>query len=100
MRDSYVYFLASATRTRSTGVTNDLECRLWEHRQPRPSSFTSRYRVTRLVFYETFADPRDAIARENEIKGWLRAKKIALIEETNPEWRDLGEGWFDRDSSS
>jgi putative endonuclease len=95
MSDYYVYIMASATRTLYTGVTNDLERRVWQHRQPHPSSFTSRYRVTRLVFFETFTSPGDAIAREKEIKSRLRAKKIALIEGINPEWRDLSEGWLD-----
>jgi putative endonuclease len=94
MRDYYVYILASASRTLYIGVTNNLETRVQQHRQPHPTSFTSRYNTHRLVYHETFAGPRDAIAREKQIKGWLRAKKIALIEETNPEWRDLSDGWF------
>jgi putative endonuclease len=95
VRDYHVYILASATRTLYIGVTRDLETRVQQHRQPHPTSFTSRYHVHRLVYYETFAGPREAIAREKEFKGRLRAKKIALIEGMNPEWRDLSDGWFD-----
>jgi putative endonuclease len=95
MPDYYVYILASATRTLYIGVTNDLAGRIQQHQQPHPSSFASRYNITRLMYYETFAHPRDAIAREKQLKGWLRAKKIALTEEMNPEWRDLSAGWFD-----
>jgi putative endonuclease len=95
MRDYYVYILASASRTLYIGVTNDLEGRVQQHRQPHPSSFTSRYNVTRLVYCETFANPGDAIAREKQLKGWVRAKKIALIDGMNPEWLDLSDAWFD-----
>ena len=57
--------------------------------------FTSKYNITMLVYYEEFGDVRDAIAREKQIKGWLRRKKIALIESTNPEWKDLSDGWYE-----
>jgi putative endonuclease len=56
-----------------------------------PPGFTSRYRVTRLVYFEEFADVRDAIVREKEIKGWVRTRKIRLIEEQNPTWADLAD---------
>jgi putative endonuclease len=79
------------------GVTNDLERRVYEHKHPpsrQPSrSFTARYGITRLVYYEDHSDMREAIAREKQIKGWLRARKIALIESINLEWRDLSERW-------
>jgi putative endonuclease len=70
-------------------VTGDLLRRLMEHKQMRLSGFTARYRVTELVYFEAFGDIRLAIAREKQIKGWLRARKIALIESFNPHWRDL-----------
>ena len=73
-----------------TGVTNDLARRVAEHKQAL-SGFTSRYRVSRLVYFETFGDIRDAIAREKEIKGWKRSRKVILIESRNPTWRDLAE---------
>ena len=77
-----------------TGVTNDLRRRLNEHRRALDSSsFTARYHLKRLVYFETTCDIRAAIAREKQIKGWLRRKKVALIETMNPEWRDLSTGW-------
>jgi putative endonuclease len=94
-RDFYVYIMASKSRVLYIGVTNNLEVRVWQHRQPHPNSFTSRYNVHRLVHCETYADPRDAIAREKELKGWVRARKVALIEAANADWRDLSEGWYD-----
>jgi len=94
LRDYYVYIMASQSHVLYTGITNDLERRVQKHRQYRPSSFTSRYEVNCLVYWESFADPRDAIAREKQIKRWRRDKKIALIESDNPEWRDISDGWF------
>ncbi len=73
------------------GVTNDLERRVAEHREGKPGSFTARYNVTRLVYFERFDYIRDAIARESGIKRMLRAEKIALIESMNPQWQDLSE---------
>ncbi len=85
----YVYVVASWTRVLYIGVTNDLLRRVWQHRTGVVPGFTSRYNVNRLVYFEIYPNPSDAIAREKELKGWLRAKKIALIESTNPTWRDL-----------
>jgi putative endonuclease len=93
--DYYVSIMASITRTLYVGVTNNLERRVYQQRQPDPTSFTSRYRVTRLVYCEAFADPRDAIAREKQLKDWRREKKVVLIERMNPDWHDLSDGWFD-----
>jgi methylglutaconyl-CoA hydratase len=76
-----------------TGVTNNLQRRVWEHKHDELPGFTSDYRVHRLVYYETFKYIGNAIAREKHIKGWLRAKKIALIESLNPTWEDLSEHW-------
>ena len=76
------------------GVTNDLERRLFEHREKMVAGFTKRYNVTRLVYFEEYANIRDAIARERQIKGWRREKKVALIQATNPTWRDLSEDWY------
>ena len=77
-----------------TGVTSDLRRRLAEHRgHMDPSSFTARYHLKCLVYFETTPDIRAAIAREKQIKGWLRRKKVALIETMNPDWRDLSVGW-------
>ena len=87
----YVYILASRSRSLYTGVTNNLSRRLIEHRQCLVPGFTSKYRVFRLVHFEIFGDIRDAIAREKEIKGWRRQKKVQLIQFHNRVWADLGE---------
>ena len=84
-----IYVLASRSRALYTGVTGDLQKRMVEHRQGLIPGFTTRYRVFRLVHFEHFADIRDAIAREKEIKAWRREKKIRLIERDNPTWQDL-----------
>ena len=90
----HVYILASRTRVLYVGVTSDLMKRLWEHRQKLVAGFTAQYNVDRLVYLEETPDALAAIAREKQIKGWLRAKKVALIEAENPGWRDLSADWF------
>jgi putative endonuclease len=90
-RAYFVYVMSSLSRTLYTGVTNDLERRVAEHKEGKPGSFTGRYNVTRLVYFGPFDYIRDAIARENGIKRMLRAQKIALIESMNPRWDDLSE---------
>jgi putative endonuclease len=100
MRTYCVYILASKRNgTIYVGVTNNIERRMWKHRHKAIPAFTLRYNLTRLVYFETTFDIRSAIAREKQIKGWLRRKKVALIESVNPRWEDLSEGWFDSDSS-
>jgi len=89
VRTYYVYIMASRSRVLYTGVTNNLMRRVNEHKQGLNAGFTSRYRVTRLVYFEEFADIRDAIAREKEIKGWKRSRKTSLVEERNLTWEDL-----------
>ncbi len=96
----WVYILASRKNgTLYIGVTNSLERRTWQHQHPEnspaSSSFTQRYIVDRLVYFEHFGDITHAIAREKQLKAGSRAKKIALIENVNSEWRDQSEGWFD-----
>lgn len=93
MKDYYVYIMSNHSRTLYTGMTNDLKRRVWQHKEKRIEGFTKQYNITKLVFYESTNDVHVAIAREKQIKGWLRAKKIALIESMNPEWKDLAEGW-------
>jgi len=78
-----------------TGVTGNLPRRVFEHKNKLSPGFTSRYNLTRLVYYEMFVYPSAAIAREKEIKGWRRSKKIALIESMNPRWHDLAAEWQD-----
>ncbi len=92
MRCYYVYILTNINKSvLYIGVTDSLDRRLQEHRQAQGSSFTARYRVTHLIYYETYSDIRDAIAREKELKAWRRSKKEALIAEKNPLWLFLGE---------
>lgn len=88
-RQYFVYVLASRFKTLYVGVTNDLERRIVQHRERRAGSYTARYRIDRLVHYEVFSSPTTAIAREKEIKGWRRQKKVRLIESLNPGWSDL-----------
>jgi putative endonuclease len=97
----YVYIMASRSRTLYTGVTNDIERRVYEHKQKLANGFTKKYNVTRLVYFEATDDIRSAIEREKQIKGWLRSRKIALVESVNPGWIDLADGWYGgpRDSS-
>ncbi|MGB6544318.1 MAG: GIY-YIG nuclease family protein [Candidatus Acidiferrales bacterium] len=90
----YVYILAGKSTVLYIGVTRDLVRRLVEHRAGKGSAFTAKYKVTQLVCYEVFGSPGAAIAREKQIKGWVRAKKLALIEAKNPGWRDLGEDFL------
>ena len=78
-----------------TGITGNLPHRVWQHKNKLIPGFTSRYNLTRLVYYECFVYPDAEIAREKEIKGWRRSKKIRLIESLNPHWRDLAESWTD-----
>ncbi|HQV68586.1 MAG TPA: GIY-YIG nuclease family protein [Thermoflexales bacterium] len=89
MKSYYVYITASKSRVIYTGVTNDLKRRIYEHKNKLIPGFTSRYNADRLVYFEETSDVRPAIQREKQIKGWVREKKIALIESVNPTWRDL-----------
>lgn len=93
-KEYYVYLMTNKSRTLYTGVTNNLERRVYEHKHKLVPGFTSKYNITKLVYYEAGDDINIAIAREKQIKGWLRAKKIALIESVNPEWEDLSEDWY------
>ena len=95
MASYYLYILTNKSKTLYTGVTNDLERRVYEHQNKLVPGFTRQYNVSRLVFYEATPNIRSAIAREKQIKGWTRQKKIALIESTNPHWRDLSVDWFE-----
>jgi putative endonuclease len=89
----YVYILANKGRMLYTGITNDLERRVWQHKNHQTEGYTKKYNITTLVYYEATNDVLGAIAREKQIKGWLRKKKIALIESINLEWKDLSEDW-------
>ena len=92
----YVYILTNWNhRILYTGVTNNIERRLYEHRHGVNDGFTKKYNAHKLVFYTSFSNIDDAIAFEKKVKGWRRSKKNALIEEENPYWKDLAEGWPD-----
>ena len=91
----FVYILTNFTnKVLYTGVTNNLERRLYEHKNELADGFTKRYHIHKLVYYEATTDVYSAISREKQIKGWLRAKKIELIEKENPEWKDLSDEWL------
>ena len=77
------------------GVTSGLERRVWQHRTHALEGFTSKYKLDRLVYYESYPDARPAIAREKELKGWRRSKKNALVETLNPRWEDLAVKMFE-----
>ncbi|HEY3899631.1 MAG TPA: GIY-YIG nuclease family protein [Chthoniobacter sp.] len=97
MREDFWAYIAGNKRRSSlyTGMTNDLERRMWEHKHPNnPKAFTARYRVTELLWCERFPTALDAIACEKRIKGLSRAKKVAMISAQNPEWEDLSADWY------
>ncbi len=98
MRTYYVYILTSSTGTLYTGVTNDLFRRVYEHKRKLVEGFTRKYNIDRLVYYEETHDVNAALLREKQIKGWLRKKKIALIQSMNPKWEDLSEGWYEEEA--
>jgi putative endonuclease len=93
MRCYYTYILSSKSRVLYIGITNNLERRLWEHRNAK-KGFTADYKVTRLVYYEVFEDPLSAIYREKRLKKLYRRQKVDLIERENPAWDDLAADWF------
>jgi putative endonuclease len=90
VKQYYVYVLSSRSRNLYVGVTSDLERRLSEHRK-KSGSFTQRYRITRLVYFEVASNPSAAIAREKQIKAFRRSKKTTLVESMNPAWNDLSQ---------
>jgi len=81
--------MTNKSKTLYTGITNNLQRRVYEHKQKLIPGFTSKYNINQLVYYEITSDINVALSREKQIKGWLRSKKVALIESVNPEWRDL-----------
>ncbi|NQV38728.1 MAG: GIY-YIG nuclease family protein [Candidatus Marinimicrobia bacterium] len=87
--------MASLSKVIYTGVTGDLKSRVYQHKNKLIDGFTKRYNVNQLVWFEETDDITAAIMVEKKIKGWLRRKKVALIEETNPNWEDLAKEWFE-----
>ena len=95
MKTYYVHMMTNRSRAvLYTGMTSSLESRLWFHANNEGRSFTKRYKIDRLVYYESYDDPRDAISREKEIKGWRRKKKNDLVRRPNPKWEDLGKKYI------
>ena len=93
-KEYYVYIMTNRSRTLYTGVTGDLVRRVYEHKNKLVKGFTRKYNIQYLIYYESTSNVYAALEREKQIKGWTRAKKIALIDAMNPEWKDLSEEWF------
>jgi len=89
----WVYIVSSISGTLYIGMTNDLEHRMRQHKSFEIEGFASKYKCTRLVYWESFDNVLKAISREKQLKGWRRSKKISLIEKINPRWQDLAEKW-------
>ena len=90
----YTYIIASRSHILYIGFTGNIHKRILEHKHKIHDGFASTYNCNRLVWLEPYADPSSAIAREKQLKGWTRAKKITLIERSNPTWADLSENWY------
>ncbi len=92
MRDYFVYIMTNHSGTLYTGVTNDLTRRVYEHKTQAGGSFTRKYRINKLLYFEQTGDILSAIEREKQIKGWRRSRKLELIKSQNPRWIDLARG--------
>jgi putative endonuclease len=86
--------MSNSSKMLYVGVTNDVEARAFQHKSKEVLGFTKKYNLHKLVYFESFGNVNEAIHREKQIKGWLRCKKVALIESVNAEWRDLAEDHF------
>ena len=93
----HVYIMGSASGVLYIGSTSDLRRRVWQHRIDWYKGFSGRYNVDRLLYFEEHQGPASMVARERQLKGWVRRKKVALIETGNSGWRDLAEGWYPKD---
>jgi putative endonuclease len=91
MKNYYVYIITNKSKTLYVGMTNNLNRRMFEHKNKIIVGFTKKYNIDKPVYFEIFTNAYEAIRREKQIKGWLRIKKINLIEEMNPGWNDLSE---------
>ncbi len=100
VKEYYVYIMSNKSGTLYTGVTNDLEKRVYQHKSKTIDGFTKRYDITQLIYFESTNDVNAGIAREKEIKGMLRSKKLDLIRTVNPELKDLSEDWSYKNSAS
>ncbi len=90
----HVYILASLSGTLYVGITNDLRKRVWQHKHHTFAGFTADYDVDRLLYWERYQSVQRALAREKQVKGWSRRKKVALFAKSNPAWKDLSRDWF------
>lgn len=100
MKTGYIYLLTNWTgAVLYTGVTSNLEQRIWQHKQKLVDGFSKQYELEKLVYYEVYDDISEAIKREKQIKNWRRDKKNKLVLKMNPKWKDLSEGWYE-DSST
>ena len=93
VKQYYVYIMTNKSRTLYVGMTNDLQRRVYQHKQKLVEGFTQKYNITMLAYYEVTNEVHAALAREKQIKAWRRSKKLALIESTNPQWKDLSIEW-------
>ena len=93
MNSYYVYIMTNRSGTLYIGITNNLIRRAYEHKNKLIDGFTKKYNINRLVYFEETSDVYSAISREKQIKGWIRKKKIELIEKANPKFIDLSEDW-------
>ncbi len=91
----FTYIMASRSHTLYVGVSGNIHRRVFEHKWKEHDGFTAKYNCDRLVWFERHQDVQNAIAREKELKGWRRSKKIALIESANPTWIDLSRDWYE-----
>lgn len=89
MQNYYVYIMTNKSKTLYVGMTNNLSRRMYEHKSKSHKGFTSKYNINKLIYFEELGSKVEAIKREKQLKGWLRSKKVKLIEEQNPQWRDL-----------
>lgn len=95
MRTFYVYIMASKSGTLYVGITSNIKKRVWEHKNHLLPGFTEKYRIEKLLYFETIGDSMSAINREKQIKKWRREKKVKLIDSMNPKWIDLSQEWYD-----
>ncbi len=93
-RNYYTYIVASRSLTLYIGMTGNLHKRIFEHKMKLHEGFSATYNCNRLVWFERYIDPAQAIEREKQLKRWARAKKITLIKRSNSTWVDLSEGWY------
>ncbi len=94
VEQAYVYILSSSFQKLYIGVTSEIEIRTLQHKEGRfPNSFSTKYKIDKLVYFERFTEISAAIAREKQLKRWSRIKKVRLIVAQNPTWKDLSEDW-------